>query len=183
LKNFVCDFIEKSIKIIENNLKLYDSNNNNISLIEVVCKCLELISIIFKTLPNDIINKFNESNLIDIIFQLIDLHEVNINNYLFNLIGEFTYFQKSDLLNKHIEKLIFFLKLYLTSKENFPDLTTKKELNDNRNYICSYSNCCWAIGSLSLNFGKEIGGIIDPVMVIYIKFLSYPKVKYLIKFF
>ena len=111
------------------------------------------------------------------IYQLIDIHDVNINNYLFNLIGEFTNFPKSNLLEKSLEKIIFFLKLYLTSPENFPGLTGKSVNSDNdKSYICAYNNCCWAIGSLSVNFGNQVAGAVESCMNVLVKILAFPKV-------
>lgn len=182
MKNFINDFYTKASNIIANNLKQFNNNNSSICYvdIEVVCKSLELISIICRVLPTYIAPKFESSELIEMIYQLIDIHDVNINNYLFNLIGEFNNFPQSQLLKKHMEKLAFFLKLYITSPDNFPDMSGKKE-TDGRSYICTYNNCCWAIGSLSINFSKEITPIVDSCMNILVKILSYPKVRFKIK--
>jgi len=179
MKNFANDFFSKACNLLTNNIKQYNEESTFDS--EIVCKSLELISIIIKVLPEFIKIKFEESNIIEIIYQLIDLHDVNVNNYLFNLIGEFTNLPKSQLLSRHIEKLIFFLKIYLTSPENFPELAggSVKNNDSDRNYICTYNNCCWAIGSLSLNFGSELSSVVESCMNILIKILSFPKVLFL----
>lgn len=182
MKNFVADFYTKASSIIVTNINTYHQNNFNISFLdaELTCKCLELISIIIKILPEYIAPCFEQSNLIEVIYQLIDIHDVNINNYLFILIGEFKNLPKSQLISRHIEKITFFLKLYLTSPENFPDLSGKTKETD-RSYICAYNNCCFSIGSLSVNFGNEISGIVDSCMNMLVRILSYPKVVFIFK--
>ncbi len=183
MNNFINDFFLKSSNILSNNLTEYISNNNSIQNVdlEVVCKSLELISTMCQILPNAIQSKFEDSNIFDLIFQLVKLHDLNVRSYVFNLIGEFYHFPKTSFLYSNIKKVLYLMSFCLTDPEYIPDLLKDGEKNE-LDYVYSYNKCCCAFGSLSTLFGEEMIETLDKVMNVLVELLTKENVSYRIKY-
>ena len=171
-------FLTGCLKIIEINVN--EMRNNNYSIInidkELLIKSINLITALSQNFPTYIKSSSFEKNIIEFLFEIIKLKDINIQNHVIVLFG-FLMKADSDILKVDCVKLLEILIPHLEFFSN------KKESENDKLSLCDYS--AWTIGLIALYYPNEITNFIDKIFEKIKESISLQKVKlfFLIYFF
>ncbi len=166
-----CDyFLTGCLKIIEINVN--ELRNTNYSVInienELLSKSLDMISSLTQKFPSYIKTSPIKKNIIEFLFEMIKVKDLNIKNYVIILFGDMIKVNH-ELLSKEynilFETLIPLLEL----------IPNKGEKDTDKLSVCN--NSIWTIGLLSLYFPQESTKYIDKIFVKLNDILCLQKVR------
>ena len=169
-----CDyFLTGCLKIIEINVN--ELRNTNYSVINIendlLSKSLDTISALAQKFPSYIKNSPIKKNIIEFLFEIIKVKDLNIKNYVIILFGDMIKVEYQLIKKEYnilFDTLIPLLEL----------IPKKGEKDTDKLSVCN--NSVWTIGLLSLYFPEESTKYIDKIFVKLDEILSLQKVKYII---
>jgi transportin-1 len=146
------DFFDGCLLIIE----LYPEDR------EIICRCLDLISVIMQNLPFQFTNNPNRGALLPLIKNISKLEDdLGYKQYVLALIGDICKVEPT-LLNNHFDDLMLIL---IENLAKFSD----------RNTISVCNNCCWTISVLTKSFKDNLDFYFEPIISKIILIFSTPK--------
>jgi hypothetical protein len=167
---FVNDFLNGSLRLLEINLNNYFNNNNDVTQIdrEVVSKSIDLISVLCQTNPDKINEHSNKDKIVEYTYNIIETGDSYVKHYVIALIGDICTVDAKLILPKFkftIEVLIKNLELPVNKFE---------ALEVEKLSICN--NSCWTIGLMAVHLPNETKPYVNQIMKALMKILSYSKV-------
>ena len=162
-------FLTGCLKIIEINVN--EMRNNNYSIInidkELLIKSINLITALSQNFPTYIKSSSFEKNIIEFLFEIIKLKDINIQNHVIVLFG-FLMKADSEILKNDCVKLLQILIPHIQFISN------KKDLDNDKFSLCDYSS--WTIGLIAKYYPKEINNLIDKFFEQLKENISFQKV-------
>ena len=163
-------FLTGCLKIIEINVN--EMRNNNYSIInidkELLIKSINMITALSQNFPTYIKSSSFEKNIIEFLFEIIKLKDINIQNHVIVLFG-FLMKADSEILKVDCIKL---LEILIPHIEFF---SNKKEGENDKLSLCEYSS--WTIGLIALYYPNVITNYIDKIFEKIKESISSQKVK------
>lgn len=195
--NFLLKIIEDTLEILkinyhyyekeifENNFKNKNNNNqagplnslndqkkSNIFDKEIVRKCFDLLSKIYISAPDFMINYGNKNLIVTYLYKYLELNEKYLNHYLIALIGEIASADKL-IFNNNIKYLTNTLINNLDSYHNINALDKDKDFIMRELSICN--NSIWAIGVFGISYPQSLTmDVINILIIKLIKIINLP---------
>jgi transportin-1 len=160
---FVNDFINNSLKLIEINLNNYIKDPSLLDK-EIISKCLDLISTLCQSLPDIIKAHPKKYKIVELAFKILDTENRYIKHYVIALFGDLIEVDPS-IISPYYDRLISILLSNI-------DLSTNMDME--RLSVCN--NSCWTIGILAIKLSKETFKYVSHIMNFMINILAFPKV-------
>ena len=163
-------FLTGCLKIIEINVN--EMRNNNYSIINIdkdlLIKSINMITALSQNFPTYIKSSSFEKNIIEFLFEIIKLKDINIQNHVIVLFG-FLMKADSEILKVDCIKL---LEILIPHIEFF---SNKKEGENDKLSLCEYSS--WTIGLIALYYPNVITNYIDKIFEKIKESISSEKLK------
>jgi transportin-1 len=158
IENYLEDFIEGSLQVIEH----YSEDK------DIVCKSLDLISVLCQVQTERIRRSPHKVKIVETVFRLLEFDsDISTKQYVLALVGDLCKVDTNLLIN-NINPLIEVLTNHirvLDSKNGRTDI----------NLISVCNNSCWTLGILAVTFMDKICIYIERIMEELLKIIRAPK--------
>ena len=128
-----------------------------------------MIGVLCDSLPHECIEILNSSNIMNDLFILIEINDLNLRRNIISLFGDIAK-TNNLILNEKIDHVITFIIQFLENPNS------KSEDASEKLQICI--NSCWTLGSLSITHKINFKAYIDKIMSKLLKILCVPRVKF-----
>jgi transportin-1 len=158
IQNYLEDFIEGSLRLIR-----FLSEDK-----EIICKSLDLISVLCNLFPEKIRNSPSKFKIIEEVFILIQHDkEITTKQYVLALIGDLCRVD-TNLLEGNIDPLIEILT-------NHIQILDFKNCRGDMNLISVCNNSCWTLGILAVTFKDKIEKYVEIIIGSLLNIIKAPK--------
>jgi transportin-1 len=171
MSEFLDDFINGSLSLLENNISSFSNANRDINSIdrEVISKSIDLISVICQIYPNKLKQSPQNFVLVEYCFQLLTTGDSFVVHHVVALLGEITNVEP-ELIKPHFEKSIeILIKCLEIPTDKYDSLDMEKFT------LCN--NSSWTISIFIKHFGYEVNKYTRTILNSLLKILGFPKVK------
>ena len=166
-------FLSGSLKIIEQHINEYKTNNSHFVNCdkELLSKSLDMISSICQNYPEFIKGSIFKKNIVEFLFDIMKMKDLYILHYAIALFGDLIKTELNILLS-YIDNLFHILipLINLQTEEN--------EIQSEKLSVCN--NSIWTIGLSSINYPSKTVMYIDEIMEKFKPILILQKVSYYI---
>jgi len=176
---FIVDFLDGTINILNKNYEILMINNKDINSIDkdLITKCFDMISTIYNSVPQYMINYPRKNKIVELVFKYLDINENYLNHFGIALLGDIgrvdSYiFQEN--IKYLINTLIKYLELPKYIKNNNDNGNIKEPIEMEKLSVCN--NSCWTIGILAISYSNSIKEYIHTIMKKLTKIISLPRV-------
>ncbi len=160
---FVNDFINSSIKLIEINLNNYMKDPNLLDK-EIISRCLDLISTLCQYLPDVIKSHQKKFKIVEIAYRVLDTENRYIKHYIIALLGDLMEVDPN-IIRPNYDRLMSIL---------LQNLDLSNSIDMEKISVCN--NSCWTIGLFALKLRNETYKYVSQIMNNMMKILAFPKV-------
>lgn len=174
---YIKDFLNATFEIIKNFHSQYKNSNNDVSSLDkdLINKCLDLISVIYSSLPNLMLEFENKNIITENIFKLLEINDHYIKHFVIAVIGDIGKIDNKIFI-PHIKTLFNLLIVNLELNEfNKMDPVEIDKLS-----VCN--NSCWTLGLLAMSYSQFITEFMKIIMNKLIKILKNTKVNFFCNF-
>jgi len=159
LSNYFNDFMNGSIKLIENNFTDKD----------ILMKSLDLLSTLCQVFPELMKYSEKKEKIVEIVYKIFTSETNNdllLKQYVLALVGDLCKVD-TQLLKNNID---FFINILI---ENLELPTSKSKIQIDRVSVCN--NSCWSIGLLALTYKENVRLYVKSIMAKITNILKAPK--------
>lgn len=160
-------FFKGSLILVEENYATFLKSNRDPNYLDcdLISKCLDMLSVLCQSMPEQVKCHPNKSKISEYIFKLLETNNGYLKHSIIALIGDLC----------KVDNLIFTEKFDLIINILAFNLAPKDFQNDTQKLFACI-NSCWTIGLLSYNYFNQLILYIQPLLEKLIKIITLPRV-------